>query len=546
MRGSHKMSVEGLRRWLRALLVWCVCGIGAWGVGVHAQGIESVLMPGKIIEAHAKLETECSNCHVRLNPAGQSQLCADCHKDVGADIRDKRGYHGRLAASSCRSCHTDHRGRGANIVKLDPAGFDHGKTDFLLQGKHKGVACASCHARGVKHSKAPSDCVSCHRKDDRHKGNLGARCEACHSAASWSQASFDHAKTKFTLENKHAQAKCDACHAGERFAGTPKSCVSCHRKDDAHRGNLGESCDRCHKDAGWKPSGFRHDRDAHFPLRDSHATLSCQSCHTVSPFKVKTATKCVSCHLKDDKHKGALGQKCESCHGERKWSQPRFDHERDTRFALKDKHHEVKCESCHRPGAGKIEWPTRCAACHAEDDQRKGHKGRLGEKCESCHTEQGWSLTKFQHNRDTRYPLVEKHQAVKCTQCHQAPLYREKTPSTCASCHHKDDVHKGNLGASCDKCHSERGWKFTRFEHDKDTSFKLEGAHASVSCKSCHSTRDDEHFTPGKTCQACHVKDDVHFKSFGQACQDCHNAVNWKQVNKKPGDKSWPFKRRPG
>ena len=39
---------------------------------------------------------ECANCHVKFDRAAQDGLCLDCHKEVGADVRAKQGYHGRL------------------------------------------------------------------------------------------------------------------------------------------------------------------------------------------------------------------------------------------------------------------------------------------------------------------------------------------------------------------------------------------------------------------------------------------------------------------
>ena len=56
-------------------------------------------------------------------------------------------------------------------------------------------------------------------------------------------------------------------------------------------------------------------RMAHFALRDRHRTVKCEACHRESLYREKTPTQCSACHRKDDEHKGALGDKCESCHG---------------------------------------------------------------------------------------------------------------------------------------------------------------------------------------------------------------------------------------
>jgi nitrate/TMAO reductase-like tetraheme cytochrome c subunit len=46
----------------------------------------------------------------------QDKLCMDCHKDVGRDVKEKKGLHGRqLTVKACKECHTDHKGRAAKI-----------------------------------------------------------------------------------------------------------------------------------------------------------------------------------------------------------------------------------------------------------------------------------------------------------------------------------------------------------------------------------------------------------------------------------------------
>ncbi|MCX7151930.1 MAG: cytochrome C, partial [Proteobacteria bacterium] len=177
----------------------------------QAQTLESALMPGAVIAGHAKTEHECGKCHARGERAAQPALCLDCHKPVAADVKSGQGYHGRLKDKTCRSCHTEHKGREAKIVKLDTKTFDHNQTDFALKGKHLGRECASCHKKGETWSKAPAECVACHRKDDKHKNGLGEKCANCHNDGNWKDARFDHAKTKFPLRLAHTEAKCADC-----------------------------------------------------------------------------------------------------------------------------------------------------------------------------------------------------------------------------------------------------------------------------------------------------------------------------------------------
>ncbi|HEV7431739.1 MAG TPA: cytochrome c3 family protein, partial [Steroidobacteraceae bacterium] len=100
--------------------------------GAYAATVESLLMPGPLASAHAKLEAVCSNCHDRTDRTRQSALCLDCHKPIAADLSEHKAYHGRMAnagSGRCVGCHTEHLGRDADIVRLNVAQFDHERTD---------------------------------------------------------------------------------------------------------------------------------------------------------------------------------------------------------------------------------------------------------------------------------------------------------------------------------------------------------------------------------------------------------------------------------
>ena len=102
-----------------------------------------------------------------------------------------------------------------------------------------------------------SDCLSCHRKDDKHRAALGAACESCHNPRAWSLWRFDHGRdAHLVLEGAHAKARCTACHAKPAPAGRPiaplaADCGGCHRKDDPHEGRFGRRCDQCHTQQRW-------------------------------------------------------------------------------------------------------------------------------------------------------------------------------------------------------------------------------------------------------------------------------------------------------
>lgn len=484
-----------------------------------AGSLESVLMPGKVIQGHAKTEGQCNKCHVRFNRASQDALCGDCHKEVARDMAQRQGYHGRaVEEKSCRECHTEHKGRDARVVQFDEMKFDHRQTDYLLKGKHIGTECSKCHRPGSKFRSAQTSCVACHKKDDAHKGKLGAKCADCHAETDWKEANFDHDKTRFRLEDKHARAGCKDCHRDNHFKNTPLACATCHRTEDRHKGRYGPKCQACHNARAWSEVLFDHERDTKYALLGKHQKTKCDSCHSGNLYRDRLQTACIACHRKDDKHKNTLGTDCARCHVERDWKEARFDHDK-SRFALRGKHQDIECKACHKSVVFK-ETPMKCIACHRKQDK---HKGALGEQCGDCHNERNWKEYRFDHDR-TRFALLGKHHEVKCGTCHMDEQYKD-TPAACLACHRKDDVHKGQQGEKCETCHNADNWKRTTFNHGR-SRFPLVGSHIMVECRKCHLTA--QYKDARSECVACHDKQDVHKRRLGTRCEDCHNARSWR------------------
>ncbi|PKO48660.1 MAG: cytochrome C [Betaproteobacteria bacterium HGW-Betaproteobacteria-4] len=517
----------------------------AFAGAAAAESIEKVLMPGQVISGHAKYEHDCEQCHQRFDKKAQTKLCLDCHKNVAADVRARSGLHGKLEDNNCRACHTEHKGRGADIAPIDKKKFDHSRTDFKLLGAHKESKCESCHLAKRKYREAPRLCNDCHKKiDDEkgHKGHLGTKCENCHNEKKWTETTFDHEKTKFSLlGGKHADVKCKECHEDKTYQKTPLTCNGCHKKIDqekGHKGRYGIKCESCHNDKGWKEIIFDHDKDTKYDLKGKHSQAKCNTCHLPEKgyiYKVKLPTKCFACHKKDDQekgHRGDLGEKCESCHNERGWKNANFDHD-ETDFPLRDKHKDAKCDTCHKggvsgPKAKKLKVDTACYACHRKNDDEKGHKGRYGEKCGTCHTAKDWKTSIFNHDKETKYLLKGKHRETKCDACHlpvKGNIYKTRLEETCIACHKKDDKHKGQLGNKCETCHDEKKWKDTPYDHNK-SRFALTGSHAKVECKKCHLTPAFK--DAPLSCNGCHAKDDKHKGGYGKKCETCHATGTWK------------------
>jgi len=529
-------------------------------------------MPGKVIKGHAKYEENCDKCHESFKKADQTRLCLDCHKKVADDIRQKNRFHGinsDTRTAPCKQCHSEHLGRDADIVLFNKDLFNHEQTAFKLTGAHTGASCAACHKADKKYREAETKCFACHEIIDSHNKKLGEDCEKCHSTKHWKTTKFDHDKTKYPLIGKHQDVNCELCHPANKYKDTSKQCIACHRISDTHQGKYGEKCEQCHDSKRWDKSSFNHDKTV-FPLRGAHIPAKCRSCH-VKDLKEKLKTACFDCHEKQDKHKGDLGKKCDSCHTEKtwakiafehskyknetcyschqkddehalrygkkcetchrteNWTKQIFDHKKDANYALNGKHKDVRCIFCHKGKASDEKDKTKCIQCHAIDDV---HLGKQGKKCNQCHEEAGWNKNvKFDHDM-SNFPLIGLHASTACSECHINSRYTD-TSSACYSCHKADDTHKETLTHQCALCHNPNSWRFWQFDHDKQSKFKLTGRHKKLHCSQCHKTATDKKIEQSGSCVACHRADDEHNGRFGSQCNQCHNTESFKQVTVK-------------
>jgi hypothetical protein len=402
--------------------------------------------------------------------------------------------------------------------------------------------CAGCHSSFAREAQN-GKCLSCHKgiaadvqRSAGFHGKSDARgkpCKVCHSEhhgrgaqlTRFNRNGFNHQLTNYPLVGGHAKATCAGCHGNNtHYRGLNTTCANCHAKKDPHLGRLGKNCQSCHTVFDWKkPLPFDHAKTG-FGLVGSHRGLGCLTCHAGQRWK-GLAQNCYGCHAKNDVHKGSRGTNCASCHSPSTWKAATFNHARDTGFALVGKHGSVACAGCH--GANNaIRSPSRaCIGCHAKDD---AHKGARGTNCASCHNPSSWKATSFNHNQDTRFPLLGKHAGATCAACHGAGNSIKQPPRSCYGCHQKDDSHKGSNGTDCAKCHNSRDWKVTSFDHDTMTKFPLAGAHRAVECEACH--KQPTHVAmPPSTCVGCHADDDPHGGRLGDACTSCHNVDSWKE-----------------
>ncbi len=315
---------------------------------------------GFSLHAHQKRQDgspfACTDCHGEKLISFDQTVCADCHRKV--DGHAFVDAHTQLFGDRCLACHDGVETYGRH--------FDH-NAFFRLEGQHARTACSQCHTAArsladLKHT--PTDCVACHRKDDAHNGKFGTHCGACHKPTHWKDATIDHNKTGFPLEGKHAQVKCEACHANNRFKGTPTACSACHAKDDAHNGKFGTDCAACHTPTNWKDATFDHSK-SNFPLTGKHAQVKCEACHTNNRFK-GTPTTCVSCHQDPAFHRGAFGTRCASCHTTAAWRPAKYLGSHPaiaSEGGVGINHGHTSCRTCH-PSTVRT---YTCLACHSNN-----------------------------------------------------------------------------------------------------------------------------------------------------------------------------------
>ena len=473
---------------------------------------------------------------------GLSPSCGTCHEDK---------HQGRFGAD-CARCHSTTDWKAASVSK---EGFDHSKTRFPLTGEHRYVLCKSCHTpddggQPRYSGLAFASCSACHRVDP-HKGAFKQGCDSCHTTFTWKRsaftATFDHSKTHFVLEGKHAAVGCMECHTGGDFK-TPiahDACADCH-KPDPHGGQFakrsdGGKCESCHTVQGWSPSTFSavdHAKTG-FALIFPHAKVRCSSCHVPAGkdtrFKIKYAF-CIDCHK--DEHDGQFAavpwnNRCERCHEGATFKTTSYSlalHQRSS-FPLTGSHIAVACIDCHKAPSGTKVIPYHfsqlaCTTCH--DDVHHGQfaarmrvHNAIGRTvgCEACHSTKEWKeLTKFDHDA-TRFPLTGSHRATACAECHKPPNLEltmrhvnfTKVPEKCGECHENPHAEQfGDRAQQCDSCHNTNKWRPSLFDHEK-TGFPLRGGHENVACSACHMLKKQVNGaealfykpTP-KKCEACH------------------------------------------
>lgn len=282
-----------------------------------------------------------------------------------------------------------------------------------------------------------SNCTSCHK--DPHKNQFGQNCLQCHTEESFQVVKgmdkFDHNKTNFKLEDKHAGVNCKSCHK-TKFTDPLKyaHCTDCHA--DYHNNQfaangISPDCSQCHNIKGFTLFSYTIEQHnaAVFPLRGAHAAIPCFECHKKQEkwsFR-EIGINCKDCHK--DIHQSFIRAKyypeanCKVCHNENRWTDISFDHQK-TDFKLTGAHKNQGCRACHiKPATGEIAsqkftgLSVNCADCHEDKHFRQFERNGIT-NCNDCHETENWKASRFNHN-NAAFKLDGKHINVPCAKCHK-------------------------------------------------------------------------------------------------------------------------------
>lgn len=204
-----------------------------------------MIQPGKLIDAHLELTTDCFACHSPF--LGSSpEKCVHCHKVEEIGLKTSKGlaitkekknvaFHQKLIEDDCVACHADHKG----VQAFKPIGqFSH---ELVVQETRE--QCNSCHSN-------PGDAL--HQKI---KGN----CAQCHTIEAWTPATFEH--DEYFRFDRHHPADCEKCHVQNDYS--TYTCYGCHehsrskiRSEHVEEGIYDyENCVECHR------SGDEHEAE---------------------------------------------------------------------------------------------------------------------------------------------------------------------------------------------------------------------------------------------------------------------------------------------
>jgi nitrate/TMAO reductase-like tetraheme cytochrome c subunit len=493
-----------------------------------------------LVGTHAT--TPCAQCHVNNNYNLTSTDCLSCHQSswnstqtLGGNVPNHVAANFPSTASACVSCHP--------ITTWSAGTFDHSTTGFPLTNSHqlapagKVTACTQCHIGGnYTLNIQPTDCGNsgCHLTTWQQTNNpthssagsafAAANCSTCHDTITWTDNTFNHSVSGFTLTGAHTTTPCAQCHVNNNYNLTiqPTDCgnSSCHLTQWNSTQTLGGNvpnhvtagfpmaqCSSCHDTTNWADSIFNH-ASTGFPLTGEHSAppLQCAQCHTNSNYNLQiAATDCANsgCHQTDWQN---TNNPVHSAAG--------------TTFAA------VNCSNCHTTANPftTTSW---------------------------THTATGWALV-------GNHQMSPAGVVTNCHQCHVGNNYN-LTVTDCynSGCHTADWNSTATLGGAvpnhvaaqfppslCSSCHDTLSWADGKFDHST-TGWALTGGHVVPTaggvqaCTDCHVNNNYSLTAANTACYGCHVAQWNSTQTLGGSvpnhiaagypttCDSCHTPSSW-------------------
>lgn len=455
----------------------------------------------------AHLDATCSQCHQSASNLLFEPLsldCYSCHEQNYLETTNPDHVESNFS-TDCNQCHR------LSATSWEGAGFDH--SYFPLEQAHNIADCFQCHTQGEPYANAKPECVECHQQDydeatqpDHINSGFSTDCALCHSLApGWSPAVFeDHDAEYFPVysgKHKDEWSSCIECHPNvsdyKEF-----TCTDCHdhnqsdmnSKHDEVGGYIYESiaCLECHP-TGDGDKVFDHNK-SDFPLTGAHITTNCTECHT-NGFQ-NTPIDCFDCHEPDylqssnpNHQELNLATNCIDCHTtQADWKPASFD-VHNTFFELKGAHASIQdCADCHTNN-NYSNTPNTCEGCHINDYNQTNdpphQTAQFSTDCESCHTQNAWEPSTFDHDSDYFPIYTGKHDNEwnTCADCHNNPS--NYSIFTCIDCHehnqqdmadkHSDVNDYQYNSAACFECHpdgSQPDFNFIRINEFKPVRSK--------------------------------------------------------------------------
>jgi hypothetical protein len=312
-----------------------------------------------------------------------------------------------------------------------------------------------------------------------------------------------------------------------------------------HGAGFKVSCDKCHSSKGWyldkEIYSFDHSTTK-LPLKGSHTTVTCRSCHISLVFS-EAKNQCSECHR--DVHQATVGLDCSRCHTPSSWLVSNITEiHQMSRFPLLGAHRIADCAECHK-SENLVRFDVigvNCVDCHLQDYQSTtspSHSASgFSQDCAPCHpvNSMQWTGAGFSHSF---FPLQQGHSGLQCNACHKSGSYTGLS-TDCYSCHKQDydgatnPNHKtSGFPTNCTLCHTlSPGWQPASFtQHDSQYFPIYSGRHkgAWTTCSECHPNASNY---AAFTCISCHEhnKTDMDNQHRGEggysydsnACYHCH------------------------